>query len=99
MAAMVSDVERAYKRLSPDEQQIYLSCHEERFPGDEQLGLMAIFRSNAYTMENGRVGIYPNLALINHSCQPNVLNADSEGTRVVVATRDIRPGEEVRICS
>lgn len=108
MAAMVADVARAYARLSPAEQQVYLSCHEERLPGEEEedqeeeeeeerLGLMAIFRSNAYTMgSSGRVGIYPNVALINHSCQPNVMNADNgEGTRVVVATRDIMPGEEV----
>lgn len=112
MAAMVADVERAYTRLSPDEQQAYLSCHEERVPGDEPSGhplpaddegsssswrLMAIFRSNAYTMQDGQVGIYPKVALINHSCQPNVLNADREGTRVIVATRDIRQGEEVRL--
>lgn len=105
MAAMVADVEAAFAKLSPEEKEMYLSCHEERLDSDDDGAgtsrLLAIFRSNAYTMGGGGgdgsalVGIYPQVALINHSCQPNVLNADREGARVIVATRDVGKGEEV----
>lgn len=98
LSAMAADVEHEFSRLSPAQQEEYLSCHEQRLEGDSQdeTGrLMAILRSNAYNLEDGRVAIYPKVALINHSCQPNVLNADNGGTRVIVATRDIKEGEEV----
>lgn len=98
LSAMTADVEHEYSRLSPEQQQEYLSCHEQRLEGDSQDEsgrLMAILRSNAYNLDDGRVAIYPKVALINHSCQPNVLNADNGGTRVIVATRDIQEGEEV----
>jgi hypothetical protein len=98
LSAMAAGVEREYSRLSPEQQQEYLSCHEQRLEGDgqgESDRLMAILRSNAYNLDDGRVAIYPKVALINHSCQPNVLNADNGGTRVIVATRDIQEGEEV----
>lgn len=98
LSAMAADVEREYSQLSAEQQEEYLSCHEQRLEGDgrDELGrLMAILRSNAYNLDDGRVAIYPKVALINHSCQPNVLNADNGGTRVIVATRDIREGEEV----
>lgn len=98
LSAMAADVEHEYSRLSLEQQKEYLSCHEQRLEGDSQDEsgrLMAILRSNAYNLDDGRVAIYPKVALINHSCQPNVLNADNGGTRVIVATRDIQEGEEV----
>lgn len=98
LSAMAADVEHEYSRLTPEQQEEYLSCHEQRLEGDSQDEsgrLMAILRSNAYNLDDGRVAIYPKVALINHSCQPNVLNADNGGTRVIVATRDIQEGEEV----
>lgn len=98
LSAMAADVEHEYSRLSPEQQEEYLSCHEQRLEGDSQSEsgrLMAILRSNAYNLQDGRVAIYPKVALINHSCQPNVLNADNDGTRVIVATRNIEKGEEV----
>lgn len=98
LAAMAADVEREYSQLSSEQQEEYLSCHEQRLDGDgqdESGRLMAILRSNAYNLHDGRVAIYPKVALINHSCQPNVLNSDNGGTRVIVATRDIEKGEEV----
>ncbi|OAA68272.1 oxysterol-binding protein [Niveomyces insectorum RCEF 264] len=59
--------------------------------------LMRILRSNAYTMQDGRIAVYPKVALINHDCRPNVVNTDRarDGRRVIVATRDIAAGEEV----
>lgn len=101
LGEMVRDVVRQFTLLSAPGKEEFLSCHEQRFEGDgddEQGHLMAILRSNAYTLEDAdgrsRVAIYPKVALINHSCQPNVLNADDSGTRRIIAARDISAGEE-----
>lgn len=100
MAVMVKDVARQYSLLEPQDREEFDSCHEHRFESDSQddLGrLMAILRSNGYTQNSDgrtRVALYPKVALINHSCEPNVLNADSE-TRRIIAIRDIHAGEEV----
>lgn len=100
MAAMVRDVTGQYSRLSSQDKEEFDSCHEHRFDGDSQdeAGrLMAIVRSNGYTTQSPegrtRVALYPKAALINHSCEPNVLNVDTEVKRVI-ATRDIQAGEE-----
>lgn len=101
LGAMAQSVARKYARLSAEDQEEFMSCHEQRFEGDgedEPGRLMAILRSNGYTLQGAdgraRVAIYPKAALINHSCQPNVLNADDAGTRRIVAARDIMAGEE-----
>lgn len=100
MAAMVEDVVRQYSLLQPQDKEEFDSCHEHRFEGDskdESGRLMAILRSNGYTTQDldgrMRVAMYPKVALINHSCEPNVLNADSE-IRRILAIRDIKAGEE-----
>lgn len=100
MATMVEDVTRQYSLLAPQDREEFDSCHEHRVDGDSQDDsgrLMAILRSNGYTTQNSdgrmRVAMYPQVALINHSCEPNVLNADSE-TRRIIAIRDIKAGEE-----
>lgn len=105
LAAMTRGLARAFARLGPAAQEEFLSCHGQRFEGDgdDEAGrLMVILRSNGYTLEDARgggggrrVALYPKVALINHSCEPNVLNADEGGTRKVVAARDIMAGEEV----
>lgn len=102
LASMTRGLSRKFARLTPGAREEFLSCHEQRFKGDgdgEAGRLMAILRSNGYTLEDEdggrRVALYPKVALINHSCQPNVLNADEDGTRVIVAARDIMAGEEV----
>lgn len=103
LGAMAQGAARGYARLGAPAREEVLSCHEQRFAGDaddERGRLMAILRSNGYTLQGadgrGRVALYPKVALINHSCQPNVLNADDDGTRRIVAARDIAAGEEVR---
>lgn len=100
MAAMVHQVTRQYSLLDPQDKEEFDSCHEHRFDGDSQdeAGrLMAILRSNGYTTQSPdgrtRVAMYPKVALINHSCEPNVLNVDTEVKRII-ATRDIQAGEE-----
>ncbi|KAH8886063.1 hypothetical protein GQ53DRAFT_348240 [Thozetella sp. PMI_491] len=95
IADMISDVETAFSQLTSEQQLEYLSCHEVDHGDDEEAGkLLRILRSNAYTTRDGRVAIYPKVALINHSCEPNVLNADNNDIRVIVAIRDITMGEE-----
>lgn len=103
MAVMVEDVARQYSLLEPQDREEFDSCHAHRLEGDGQDDsdrLMAILRSNGYTTQDSdgrmRVAMYPQVALINHSCEPNVLNADSE-IRRVIATRDIQAGEEASI--
>ncbi|CAN8096340.1 unnamed protein product [Discula destructiva] len=100
MAAMKHDMSRQYALLGPQDKEEFDSCHEHRFEGDskdEPGRLMAILRSNGYTTQSpdGRttVSMYPKVALINHSCRPNVLNVDTE-TKRIIAIRTIRAGEE-----
>lgn len=103
MAAMVEDVAQQYSLLDLQDREEFDSCHEHRLEGDGQDDsdrLMAILRSNGYVTQDSdgrsRVAMYPQVALINHSCEPNVLNADSE-IRKVIAIRDIKAGEEASI--
>lgn len=74
---------------------------------------MRIFRTNAYTLPSSsnpppsssspaadRVGMFPLVARINHSCAPNAANVWdplSGGNRVIWASRDIEAGEEVLV--
>lgn len=105
MTAMIEDVTLQYSLLEPQDKEQFDSCHEHRLEGDGQNDsdrLMAILRSNGYTTPDSdgrtRVAMYPQVALINHSCEPNVLNADSE-IRRVIAIRDIKAGEEASVPS
>ncbi|KAH7303856.1 hypothetical protein B0I35DRAFT_446122 [Stachybotrys elegans] len=96
IADMTSDIETEFAQLSAEQQTEYLSCHEHKLQGEPESGrLLRILRSNAYTTQEGRIAIYPKVALINHSCQPNVLNADNQNTRIIIAMRDIVKGEEI----
>ncbi|KAF7535524.1 hypothetical protein G7054_g5285 [Neopestalotiopsis clavispora] len=61
---------------------------------------MIIFRSNAYTLTDGSVAMFPRIARINHACRPNAANvwsADPTNRRVVWAARDIAAGEEITV--
>jgi SET domain len=101
MPAMVADVESKFAGLAADQQAEYLACHEHRNPGDAETGsrAMFIFRSNAYTLTDGTIGIFPKIAKINHSCQPNAVNVWSEPSRkrIIWAGRDITAGEEITV--
>ncbi|KAF3765214.1 hypothetical protein M406DRAFT_331523 [Cryphonectria parasitica EP155] len=99
---MTAALLREYSGLSPQGKVEFDSCHQHRFENDrrdEEGRLMVILRSNGYTMEDAtgrsKVALYPKASLINHSCQPNVLNGDASGTRKIIAMRDIFPGEEI----
>ncbi|GFR47403.1 hypothetical protein Agub_g9120 [Astrephomene gubernaculifera] len=45
----------------------------------------------------GHIGLWPEFALLNHSCAPNTVNFVVGGAMVVRAVRNIRAGEEVSI--
>ncbi|XP_011635042.1 SET and MYND domain-containing protein 4-like isoform X1 [Pogonomyrmex barbatus] len=42
--------------------------------------------------------IYPSASMMNHSCDPNIINSFLGGTLITKATRDIAAGEEVFNC-
>ncbi|RFU27434.1 hypothetical protein B7463_g8900, partial [Scytalidium lignicola] len=97
---MVNDLEFSFENLSVEEQEQYLDLHEHRFPSEQdQSKLLTIFRSNAYNTGNNRVGLFPRIARINHSCKPNCGNYWSEqmGHRVIFAAVDIEEGEELTV--
>lgn len=60
--------------------------------------LNAIFRSNAY-VSGDRIGLFPRIARINHSCRPNTSYFwDAKlNRRIVFATRRIQKGEELSV--
>ncbi|KAI0132117.1 hypothetical protein BJ170DRAFT_577346, partial [Xylariales sp. AK1849] len=99
--AMVTDVDEAVTRLSREQQDEFLSCHEYRLPTEasSEHRNMFIFRSNAYTLTDGTVAMFPKIAKINHSCRPNAANVWSEASRlrIIWAARDIEQGEEVTV--
>lgn len=67
---------------------------------DSDKNNMIIFRSNAYTLTDGSVAMFPRIARINHACRPNAANvwsADPTNRRVVWAARDIAAGEEITV--
>ncbi|KAK3933780.1 hypothetical protein QBC46DRAFT_431428 [Diplogelasinospora grovesii] len=47
--------------------------------------------------EGGHLGSYPDAALLNHDCRPNVHYRIQNMTHITVAVRDISPGEELTI--
>ncbi|KAH8808107.1 hypothetical protein F5884DRAFT_791076 [Xylogone sp. PMI_703] len=97
---MVNSLDSAFGSLSAEEQEQYLSLHEYRYPSEkDQSSLLTIFRSNAYNTGDNRVGLFPRIARINHSCKPNCGNYWSEkrGHRVIFAAVDIKEGEELTV--
>ncbi|KAK6087442.1 SET domain-containing protein 5 [Seiridium cupressi] len=100
LSAMASSVDTAVSSLSPSQRTDFDACHAHHLPGeDENDRNMVIFRSNAYTLTDGTIAMFPRIARINHSCRPNAANIWSEASnsRVIWAARDITPGEEVTV--
>jgi hypothetical protein len=96
---MVSSIQQEFNMLSLQQQEEYLSQHDHRFPGDTSSNLLTIFRSNAYSTGDDRVGSFPKMARINHSCKPNCGNFWSERKeeRIIFAQRNIEKGEEITV--
>jgi hypothetical protein len=89
----------AVAELSEESQAAFRSCHEHRSPDEDNSELrdFFIFRSNAYSLPDGRSAIFPLIAKINHACNPNIANIwdPSSGKRIIWAAKDIQPGEEL----
>ncbi|EER05691.1 hypothetical protein, conserved, partial [Perkinsus marinus ATCC 50983] len=68
---------------------------------DAILGLLVRFPCNNFAIVDDlwsgiAAGVYPNAALFNHSCHPNVIPAFGHGSTLSFrAIRDISPGEEI----
>ncbi|PVH89105.1 SET domain-containing protein [Cadophora sp. DSE1049] len=102
LASMLTSITSSFSSLPASSQETFLSLHDHRFPGDEEVQqshLLTIFRSNAYNTGSSDVGLFPLIARINHSCRPNSVNYWSEklGKRVIYAGRDIGVGEEITV--
>ncbi|ETS82353.1 hypothetical protein PFICI_04229 [Pestalotiopsis fici W106-1] len=112
LSAMAASVDAAVASLSPADRNVFHSCHAHYLPGEaaatEEPGSgadmrrnrnMVIFRSNAYTLTNGSVAMFPQIARINHACRPNAANVWSAASdrRIIWAARDIAAGEEVTV--
>ncbi|KAH7128577.1 hypothetical protein B0J11DRAFT_274580 [Dendryphion nanum] len=74
----------------------YANGKDVNSPDYDRLG--SIFRSNAYN-SGDKVGLFPKIARINHSCRPNTSYFwnEKEKRRVVYATRQIEEGEELSV--
>lgn len=97
---MLSDLETEFQALLPEQQAEFLQLHDFRFPSEEtQSHLLTIFRSNAYNTGDNKIGLFPKIARINHSCKPNSGNwwSDRLGHRVIYAMVDIPQGEEITV--
>jgi hypothetical protein len=95
-SVMALETKAKFDHLTPAQQAVFLSCHEVRLPSDtDEDKVFRILRSNAYTTKDRRIALYPRVALINHACQPNVLNVDTAEGRKIIAARDIAAGEEL----
>jgi hypothetical protein len=102
LADMIPSLEDSFSTLSPENQALFLSLHDFRYPSEIATGqshLLTIFRSNAYNTGDDHIGLFPKVARINHSCRPNCGNHWSEkrGERVIYAARDIEEGEELTV--
>ena len=96
---MVADIEKGFNQLSLDQQEEFLALHDHRFPDENQINLLTILRSNGYNTGENQVGLFPNIARINHSCKPNCGNfwSAKAGHRVIYTESDIMEGEEITV--
>ena len=96
---MIASIEAGFESLWPDQKEEYLNLHEFHPSEESPNPLMTIFTTNAYTMDDEHVGVFPKCARINHSCKPNSLNWWSEktGRRIIYASRNIEKDEEITV--
>ncbi|QDS72516.1 hypothetical protein FKW77_000137 [Venturia effusa] len=91
-------VRAEFARLTPTQQSQVsnLTFHAIDKEKEESDILGLIFRSNAYKTGE-RIGLFPRISRINHSCRPNTSYYWNEklGVRVVFATKKIKKGEEI----
>lgn len=87
------DVEEAFKRLSKQDQEVYLSLSKGHLDHIQESSIVSIFRSNVFSSADSH-SVYPLISRVNHSCRPN---AAKEQGRMYAQT-DIDIGEEICIC-
>lgn len=100
LSGMAASLDAAVAALSDTQREEFASCHQHRLPGEGDGDRnMVIFRSNAYTLTDGTIAMFPKIARINHSCRPSAANiwSPASGLRIIWAARDIQPGEEVTV--
>ncbi|KAK3377509.1 hypothetical protein B0H63DRAFT_502266 [Podospora didyma] len=90
--------QRALDQLSDKKR--FLSLAKSK--GEDVHVLEDVLRTNAFGITvNGRdaKGLYPEIARLNHACDPNAYGRFTKGDLAMsaVATRDIMPGEEITI--
>ena len=93
-------VRKEFEALSPEQQDDIMSLTYHATPHEEatmdKLGI--IFRTNAYNTD-AQIGLFPQIARINHSCRPNTSYYWNSklNKRVVYANRQIRAGDEFSV--
>jgi hypothetical protein len=97
MSAVSKLVRTEFEALPPKDQEHVLSltyhANTAEKESTDELGI--IFRTNAYNTGD-KVGLFPKIARINHSCRPNTSYywSDKLNKRIVYATQKIKQGEE-----
>lgn len=100
LSEMAASLDATVASLPDSRRGEFYACHQHRLPGEGEADRnMVIFRSNAYTLTDGTIAMFPKVARINHSCRPNAANIWSAASnmRIIWAARDIQPGEEVTV--
>jgi hypothetical protein len=100
MSAISKLARDQFEALSPGAQEEVLSLTYYANATEEETmdKLGVIFRTNAYNTGD-KIGLFPKIARINHSCRPNTSYYWNEhfNKRIVYATRRIKAGEELLV--
>ncbi|RKF60635.1 SET domain-containing protein 5, partial [Golovinomyces cichoracearum] len=95
------ELSEALASLPLDQQEAYISLHNNHAETDPAHPLAGIVRSNVYPLgANAKVGgIFLNISRINHSCAPNAVQYwnDLLGRETVYAVKPIDIGEEITL--
>jgi len=97
ISSMESTIQPELAR-SPQIKQQLLALHSG-FPEKKDHPLSEIFYTNCFDCDQGTLGVYNTICLLNHSCLPNVdycWNSDTKSA-TIHATRPIKTGEELTV--
>ncbi|XP_058818584.1 SET and MYND domain-containing protein 4 isoform X2 [Topomyia yanbarensis] len=64
----------------------------------DSFNIRAGFLHRYYESTRVFTGIFPQISMFNHSCEPNIRNSFNKNMLTVYATRDIEPGGEIFNC-
>lgn len=98
------DKEAAFMLLSEAKKQDFMALHSRcncRKSPCEETQLMRIWAVNSFdlvSLGSGNLGLFKIVSRINHSCLPNsVRRFTNTGNIVIIASQDIKKGEEITI--